>query len=79
MSDEKLQAYAKEERDFLHDISTPLMIALGHLEHLIEHPGTEDEVLIKYRLEKSFISLKKLTEKLNERRKNLHTINGVKK
>jgi hypothetical protein len=79
MSDEKLQAYAKEEREFLHDIATPLMIALGHIEHLIDHPGTEDEERIKYRLDKAFSSLKKLSEKLHERRKDLHNISGIKK
>jgi hypothetical protein len=49
------------------------------VEHLFEHPGTEDEERTRQRLEKAFNSLKKITEKLHARRKTLHTITGVKK
>lgn len=79
MSDEKLQQYAKDEREFLHDIATPLMVALGHVEHVFEHPGSEDEERTRQRLEKAYNSLKKMSEKLHARRKTLHAITGVKK
>ena len=77
MSDEKLQKYAKQEREFLHDISTPIMIAMGHLEYLMEDDFKTDLEKTRMRVEKSFNNLQKLSDRLHERRKVLHKINGV--
>lgn len=77
MSDDELKKYAKDEREFLHDISTPIMIAMGHLEYLSQEDPRTDIEKTKVRIEKSFKSLKKLSDKLQERRKSLHQISGI--
>ena len=69
MSEEKLIENAKKEREFLHDISTPLMIAQGHLEYLASAGFEKDPEKAKYRIEKAYSSLQKLTAKLEDRRK----------
>lgn len=77
MSDEKILELIKNEREFLHDISTPLMIASGHLEYLVNQ-GTEggDPEKTRYRMEKAYASMVKLTDKLQERREALKALIG---
>lgn len=74
MSEDKLIENAKKEREFLHDISTPLMIAQGHLEYLATNGFEKDPEKASYRVEKAFSSLQKLTAKLEERRKVLKAL-----
>lgn len=76
MSENKLIENAKKEREFLHDISTPIMIASGHVEYLVNEGFEKDPEKAKYRLEKAFSSLQKLTDKLQERRKVLKALSG---
>ncbi len=76
MSEKNLAEHLKKERDFLHDISTPIMIASGHLEYLVNEGVNKDPEKVKYRIEKAFSSLQKISEKLQDRRKILKSLSG---
>ncbi|MCB0407665.1 MAG: hypothetical protein KDD34_05625 [Bdellovibrionales bacterium] len=79
MSDDKLIENAKAEREFLHDIATPIMIVSGHLEYLLKNGFEQDPQKAKERIEKAHANIAKLSDKLVARRKVLHEISGVNK
>ncbi|MCB0412922.1 MAG: hypothetical protein KDD50_01230 [Bdellovibrionales bacterium] len=64
----------KEERAFIHDVSSPLMIAIGMVDfavNLCQKEEQEDPEKVIQKLEKAQKALKRIGELLKERRKTL--------
>ena len=59
-----------EERAFIHDLSSPLMVALGMVD-LALSKLPEDEDAVKTKLQKAKKSLDKMSELLKDRRTQL--------
>lgn len=74
MSDDKLMEQVLAEREFLHDISTPLMVAMGNLDQVIRKYLNDDPKLALDRLNKATEALQRITERLSDRRSVLHTM-----
>ena len=60
------EARTRQERDFLHHLSTPLTVALMQSDHLIDVIQVEGKTL--ERMEKIRTALQKMASLLNERR-----------
>ena len=74
MSEEELKALALEERTFLHDMSSHIVVAHGMATFALKVIKTNPSVEVKEveRLEKSISAINKMTELIQERRLLLH-------
>ncbi len=65
--------HLKEERRFLHDISSPLMVALGMVDAVVSHIKVApniDPILVS-KLEKATAAMGLMTGQIRERREKL--------
>lgn len=65
----EIRNYQLNERDFLHDLATPLMILNGHLELLKKKYNELDDTERQLKLDKCLHASEKLNHLLNERRR----------
>ncbi|MCB0422387.1 MAG: hypothetical protein KDD61_15415 [Bdellovibrionales bacterium] len=65
------------QRKFLHDVASPLMIAMGMTDSAISQLTGEDQEKLKMRLEKAKVALQRIALMIKENRSTLHTMGDV--
>lgn len=66
-----VQSFIREEREFLHDLASPLTVAMGMTESSLLSMDKDDPVKAREKLEKARQALAKISEHLTAHRNKL--------
>lgn len=69
-----LENYISSEREFLHSISTPLMISMSYLELILEKQEKMSAEDLTEKMNKAKTALQKVSQAVHERRQTIKSL-----